>query len=50
MFADLALPMAGERIDLWHPGRDREAAGSVYWNSPGTTDLGVSSLGTPALG
>ena len=41
---------SGERIDLWRPGRDREAAGSVCWNSPGTIDLGVRGLGTPALG
>lgn len=37
-------------MDLWRSGRDREEAGSVCWNSPGTTDLGVSGLGTPALG
>lgn len=54
MFASLAPPMVGESsgegIDLWRLGRDREAAGSGCWHIPGTTGLGVSGLGIPALG
>lgn len=54
MFANLAPPTAGatsgQGMDLWSPGRDRDSGGSVCWNCLRNKDIGVSRLGTAALG